>query len=553
MSQSSRTHIHYKLRLLFLLIGIIIGLSACQKNETQSLLDKLDYMISNKKEYDSKKEEKIIKLKHMLNLTDLSNKQEHELDSALCREYKKYQVDSAIHYAELDVAATKKLNNKRAFYYAYLQLAQLYTYTGMSVEALQILRSIQSSSLPRDLVPLYYDIFHKYYDYYAYITNHKCYFDIGAKYSDSLLALKDTASFLYKISLSGKYVNTNKVKTIIPLLKRMLVEFGKDSPLYAETAYMTGVAYSRIHNRELEKKYYILSAIADIKNCTKENLSFQSLAEMFYESGELSRASRYTQAANEDAIFCSTRFRMLQMSKFYSIINSSHKIKEEKSKGKLQVYLILISILSTILALLFIYTYKQFRKLSRTKEKLSASIQQLALLNDKLNNINEQLSEANAVKEQYIGQFFDICSLYIDKIDEYRKSMKRLVQDRAYDELYDKLKSTSMTENELDDLYHKFDAIFLKLYPTFVTDFNSLLEPGKQITLKPRELLNKELRIYALLRLGIADCYKVASFLRCSLSTVYNYKTKIRNNAAVPKDDFEKMIMNIGTKHVSAK
>ena len=129
---------------------------------------------------------------------------------------------------------------------------------------------------------------------------------------------------------------------------------------------------------------------------------------------------------------------------------------------------------------------------------------------------------------------------------EYRKTHVRLAQNRQFDELYKRLKSTSMMENEVDELYKNFDAVFLNLYPTFVADFNALLADEERIRLRPGELLNKELRIYALLRLGITDSSKIAAFLRCSLSTVYNYRTRMRNRASVSKEEFERRISEIG-------
>ena len=234
------------------------------------------------------------------------------------------------------------------------------------------------------------------------------------------------------------------------------------------------------------------------------------------------------------------------MAEFYSIINASYQAKEARSKSTLQHYMLLISLLSVVLALLFAYLYKQLRKLSRTKEELSQANVRLTQLNDELNDKNAQLSDSNDLKEQYIARFFDLCSLYIDKMDSYRKTLNRLAQNRQFDELFKRLKSTSMMENELDELYKNFDAIFLNLYPTFVADFNSLLIPEERIALRPGDLLNKELRIYALLRMGITDSAKIASFLRCSLSTVYNYRTKMRNKAALSREKFEKMVSEIG-------
>ena len=137
--------------------------------------------------------------------------------------------------------------------------------------------------------------------------------------------------------------------------------------------------------------------------------------------------------------------------------------------------------------------------------------------------------------------------MYIDKMDNYRKSLKKMAQERKLEELYRKLRSTSMLEDEQDELFRNFDEIFLNLYPTFIEDFNALLVETERITPKSGDLLNKELRIYALIRLGITDSVKIASFLRCSLSTVYNYRTRMRNRAAASRDDFEKTVMKIGS------
>ena len=237
------------------------------------------------------------------------------------------------------------------------------------------------------------------------------------------------------------------------------------------------------------------------------------------------------------------------MSELYSIIIASHQAKESRTKHKLQYYLVLISVLSAVLVLLFVYLYKQLRRVYRIKEELSQTNAKLARLNEELGEKNEQLSDSNAVKVQYIARFFDLCSMYIDKMDDYRKSLKKLAQDRKFDELNRRLKSTSMLEDEQDELYKNFDVIFLNLYPSFVEDFNALLTEDERIVLKQEDLLNKELRIYALLRLGITDSVKIASFLRCSLSTVYNYRTKVRNKAAISREEFEKMVMKIGTAH----
>lgn len=193
------------------------------------------------------------------------------------------------------------------------------------------------------------------------------------------------------------------------------------------------------------------------------------------------------------------------------------------------------------------------KKLSKVKEALLQTNNKFIDLNKELNEKNEllnlrnsQLLNANMIKEQYIAQFFSLCSTYINKIEDYRRSLYKIALNNQMDKLFKMLKSTTVIDDEFDELYQHFDSIFLSLYPTFIDDFNALLAKDEQIVLKSGDLLNKELRIYALLRLGITDSAKIATFLRCSLSTVYNYRTKIRNKAAISREEFEDMVMNIG-------
>ena len=506
------------IRLLLLLSGLL-ALASCRQDETQSLSEYLDYVIENKHIFEAEKEERISRLRNLLGVSNLTPEQEYEINTKLYEEFRKYKLDSAIRYVERNLEIARQLDNKRLTYLSNMYLAQLYSFSGMCVEANQILRSIRSSELPRDLLPVYYEANNRYFQHYATLSSQRSHLHEMNIYRDSLMMVSDPGSFRYRIHLSYKLMGNGKMDEARAILDELLEEVGKDTPLYAETAYAYGYFYRLNKDPEAGKKYFMLSAIADAKSAVKENASFHTLALMYYDQGDLSRAFKYTQAAIEDAVFSNVQFRTTQMSKFYSIINSIYQAKEAKSKSKLQHYLILISVLSLFLVLLFIYVYQQ---------------------------IHTQLTDSNIIKEQYIARFFDLCSMYIDKIEDYRKSLNKLAQNRQIDELYKQLKSTSMMENELDELYKNFDAIFLNLYPTFVADFNALLVEDERIVLKSEDLLNKELRIYALLRLGITDSVKIASFLRCSLSTVYNYRTKARNKAAISREDFEKMVMRIG-------
>lgn len=537
----------FKCRILLLVAGLFVS---CAENETRTLADKLDHMIESKQEFDAVKEKRIAELRQLLGVTCLTAEQEYEINTRFYEEFKKYKLDSAIRYMRRNVALAQQLGSRRDACLSAIRLAELYSSTGLCIEAKRMLDTIDRAWVKGDLLPVYYKAYNRFYQQYGAFSGQKKYHrDLEALYQDSVVMHSDTASLRYKLDLNYKRSLREQTDEVEHNLLGLLGQIDPASTLYAEAAYSMGSFYRRRGDDWLARKYYMLSAMTDIGNSTKENASFQALATLYYNHGDLSQAFRYTQAAVEDALFSNVQFRTMQMSELYSIIIASHQAKESKTKHKLQHYLALISLLSAGLVLLFVYLYKQLRRVYRIKEELSHTNGELARLNAELGETNEQLSDANAVKVQYIARFFDLCSMYIDKMDDYRKSLKKLSQDRRFDELAKRLKSTSMLEEEQEELYKNFDAIFLNLYPTFVEDFNALLTEDERIVLKQEDLLNKELRIYALLRLGISDSVKIASFLRCSLSTVYNYRTKVRNKAAISREDFEKRVMKIGTIH----
>ena len=542
-----RRHILFRCSGLLLAGTLLLG--SCRQDETRTLAEELDQAIADKPLYEARKEARIDELRRLRAIPGFTPRQEYEINTRLYREFKKYQLDSAIRYVERNVELGRQLDSTRCIVESQLRLARLYSSSGMSIEARALLESIDRATLSGPLLHAYYRAYSQFYQHYAALTDQPGYNSISQAYLDSMLGARQTGSLRYRLASTSRLAGQMPPDSAEVLLLRLFEEIAPDDTHHAEVAYMLGSFYRSQGDEQNALKYFMISALTDVRLSVKENASFQLLASLYYGKGDLARAFKYSQAAIEDAIFSKVQFRTAQMSELYSIISVSHQAKEVKTKNKLQHYLLLISILSVILVLLFAFVFRQMRKFYRIKEELSHINGELARLNDELAEKNEQLSDANAVKVQYIARFFDLCSMYIDKLDDYRKRLKKLAEDRKYDALYRQLKSTSMLETEQGELYKNFDAIFLNLYPSFVDDFNALLNEDERIVLRSRDLLNKELRIYALLRLGITDSMKIASFLRCSISTVYNYRSKVRNRAAVSREEFEKMVMKIGTTH----
>ncbi|WP_222536718.1 DUF6377 domain-containing protein [Pedobacter polysacchareus] len=554
---------------VLLLFLFTAGFSRSMAASADSLLKALDHAIQNRQFYTDRREATISQLKQQLksigssigaaDLTTasdrLSKEKLYQLNSKLYQAYKPYQSDSAIRYANHNLAIARVLNNPQQVAESKLQLSELYAIAGMSMDAARILSSLRADQLSLDLKIGYYQA---YKDLYSNLADYRnvnsgLYRQYNAAYRDSLLQILHPSSRNYlgvyaeKLSTLGKYREAEKI------LLNLLSGLKTKNHEYAIWSSALGNVYKKEGNTLLQQKYFALSAISDLENAIKENTSLQALAISLYETGDLDRAYSYIKYSMEDAIFCNAPLRTIVISKIFPIIDAAHQAKEKEQRTQLVSLLVLISVLSAGLVAAIVYVFQQLKKLEKSRlelQEVNGLLKQLnkdlQLVNQQLKGANSKLMEANRIKEQYIGNFLDLCSNYINKLEDYRKGLNKKASTGNLDVLFKTLKSTELMTTELKALYKNFDDTFLHLYPDFVIAFNNLLVEEERFELKPGEL-NTELRIFALLRLGIHDSAKIAAFLRCSMSTIYNYRTKVRNKALVPREDFENYVIEIGT------
>jgi hypothetical protein len=240
------------------------------------------------------------------------------------------------------------------------------------------------------------------------------------------------------------------------------------------------------------------------------------------------------------------------------IINETYEAKNKSAKSQLIVFLISASVLSLFLLGVLILLFKQMKKLAKAQKNVELANNQLSVLNqqlqgfnDKLNQTNLELAETSLLKEIYIGRYMDQCSIYIGKMEEYSQRLKVMATAGKVNDLVSTVKSKAFIDKELKEFYAQFDATFIQLFPTFVEEFKALLTEPESIQIKKGELLNPELRIFALIRLGIKDSAKIADFLRYSASTIYNYRSQIKNKAIGPREEFETKVREIGSSHTT--
>jgi len=318
-------------------------------------------------------------------------------------------------------------------------------------------------------------------------------------------------------------------------------------------AYSLSAAYLGIGNQEEAKRYLIMSAVNDLKTPVKEYKSLQELASMLYKEGDIDRAYNYINCSINDALQSNARMNMPVITQLLPIISKAYDTRMKVKDRQQRLLLLSISILLLSLGIAMFFVYRQKKNLFIAKSKESAANIELSKLNEalkktnaQLTEINQKLLESNSIKEAYVGRYMDLCSEYIDSVEKYRSALNKIARTEGTAELLKAIKASTYVEDELREFYANFDATFLHLFPNFINQFNALLIDGEYLIPKQGRLLNTELRIFALIRLGITDSVKIANFLRHSVSTIYNYRVKMRNAALNNRDDFENQVMKIG-------
>lgn len=531
-------------------------LHAADSSRADSLLLKLDQAIKERPIYMEQKELKLVELKRQLH-RQIPDEERFAILGTLLDEYRSFNTDSALHMAEEREQIAIRLGNREYIDNARMNKADVLGMTGMYKEVMDLMRNIHIDRLPVDIHPYYYHIYRTVYglmaDYAVTAYEKKLYTELTDKYRDSLLLVNKDNLLIHTLIQSDQYNVRNEYDKAIRLLTDYLALQKDYEHDVAICTYTLSESYRLKGDKEKEKEYLIVSAMADMKTAVREYISLRKLAVLLYQEGDIERAYSYVKICMEDAAACNARLRKLEILEIFPIINDAYQQKTEKQQEQMKWALVSISLLSLFLLLAIFYVYKQMKKVAAARREVIDANKRLKELNDELHLSNAQLKEANHsiaensyLKEEYIGRYMDQCSVYLEKMDNYRRSLGKIAATGNVEELYKNIKSSKFIEGELKEFYTNFDNTFLQLFPTFVEDFNALLADDEQISLKAGERMNTELRIFALIRLGITDSVKIAQFLRYSVTTIYNYRTKVRNKAAGDRDLLEQEVMTIG-------
>lgn len=543
----------------FWLLIVFIGISlAVRGSNVDSLIKELDEAIAKRPQYVLQKEKHLEELKEKLQ-NEKNPRNRFELLGELYTEYNFFNTDSVLMIVKERQKLAKELDDVVSNIHATLNWVEVLSTTGMFKEALDCMVSVDRENIPDFLLPYYYHLYRTIYGYmsdYAVVDTQKKYYDrLTDTYRDSILLVNDPKSSTHIVVLADKLNEAGEMDKAISLVEQSFLVNPHNFSEHEQAiiTYTLSESYRLKGETEKQKEYLLQSAIADMTTATMEYVSLRNLAVILYQEDDIDRAYSYLKMCMEDASNSNTRLRMVEIQKIFPVINDVYQENKMAQQKKLKVMLLLISLLSIVLICSLFYLKRQMKKLAAARKQVVDANEQLTKLNEELSVINKKLKDTNHslvettyLKETYIGRYMDQCSAYIEKMDAYRKSLSKIALTGKMADLVSKIKSSQFIDDELKSFYANFDDTFLSLFPTFVEDFNELLIESERVVLKPNERMNTELRIFALVRLGITDSVKIAQFLRYSVSTIYNYRTKARNKALGNRDDFEKKVAHIG-------
>lgn len=546
------------MKYIFTFLLALVSISSWASQKLDSLFNVLDQTIEEQAVYVNVREERIgnLKSKLMQNKHDFS--QQYALNFMLYEEYKVFVCDSAIHYLNKNMALAIQTGNRQWEDETALKLSHSLASSGMFSESRKWLESVNKANLNAEFITDYYLCYEHLYNELSLNThdrwNEKEYRSLARAYKDSILTVLNPESEAYLVASENIYLDGKEFQKAEEINDKRLSRTTFGTPEYAVVAFWRALLYRELKDTDKYQEWLALSAISDLRSAVKDNASLCMLADYLYDIGDINRSYIYIRQALDDANFYNARLRSLQIASIQTVINKTFQAKNEQQNRELKNNLIMISVLSILLLFALLYIYRQMNKLTIARDHLQKANQQLHELNNELNTMNNQLqgvnfelSESNHIKEEYIGYFLGLCSTYLDKLDAYRRMVSKQIMAGKVPELLKTTKSTQIMDNELADFYANFDTTFLRLYPSFVDDFNALLINEEKVVLKKGELLNTELRIFALIRLGIEDSSKIAELLRYSVNTIYNYRAKVKNKAKGSREDFEDLVKKIGS------
>lgn len=526
-----------------------------------ALYEDVDREIASSRQYMEQREQRIRQLQ--MNLASAATPG-HRLALLLdlTREYASYNSDSALYYSTEAEHLARRLGDSAEVNLCLIAKADIASHAGLFSEAHEILAGIDRRALNARTLARLYGV---YCALYQYETEYMPDGEFSARaiqlrdaYTDSLMLATPKESFAYLINVANRDIMEGRAASVVPDLEKNLLKFRSGDRPYSILTSILANAYKSLGDTLNYKKYLAITVISDIRGATKENMAMRDLATQVFEEGDIARANHYVKVSLDDANFYVSRLRNAQSGRILPVIDKAYDRQQKKLQTRLRVYLYALAALLIIVIAAVAYIVRQWRsveeanrRVSQTNDELQSMSARLLDANSALERSNSALEHSNAelkrsarIMEEYTGLFMEYSSLVISSLEKYHSVLRNLALQGNVKGILKKLDSDEIVNENIKAFYSKFDEAVLTMYPSFVERVNSLLRDDGKVVLRPGEKLNTELRVLAVMHLGISDPEKIAGFLRCSVATVYTYRSRLKKRAADPAT-FESRILSI--------
>ena len=546
--------------ILSLIIPVCLSCAKDQNNyQLKTVLRELDETIDNRQRFENETQLKISRLKEELARTDSSGCR-FDLYSALFEQYKNYQYDSAFVYAKLMEKSAFRENpcgeagkcGSGSIYKAKAQIALLYCFksVGFFNEACDVIRTFDSENVPASLCAEFYFLCAEtYQNMSSYVKGTEV---LSSKYDrerlayyDRVLQYADAGSYYYGYAKLDKALLEHYSDSLaIDGRESFILMNDWDEHQKAVQYSILSEAYNTVGKFDEAVYYRALSAIMDIRSCTHETTSARVLAGHMYERNDIKRAYEYIQQAQYDAEFFNSRLRKTEINTILPVIESGRYNWMNNQRVLLYIILFSIIVLFVLTILLLLILRARNKDLKQIHSALEEKTERLEQSNKSLTDVISKLREANEIKDQYIIQSLYGNTDFVNEVNEAVNEAARDITLKRADEARTKLYHIGI-KNERARIAATFDTAFLKLFPNWLDEFNSLFPDNMKVRLSEDGTMPMDVRIFALMRLGFGNPAEVAKYLNLSIDTVYVYKSRIKARAIVDNDEFDKRIMAI--------
>jgi len=497
-------------------------------SRTKALVEELLHKLDSTDMFTARKEKEIESIKAMLPAEN--DVAQYALYSRIAEEYANFRVDSSLVYFLKAIDAAQKSGIDSLRIQAELNRSMLLSNTGYNTDALQVLKAIPRSAVRGDLTVNYYNawtsLYHSLYSGYNEPKDfQEKYRDCYNRYRDSLLTVADTTSLLYLRSMERKEARAGHFEKAREYNSLRMHAIKDPRSKAAATCYYDRFVIVYNNERKLTGQAVddlLMSAIIEVEQCNRNIASLLRVEELLLSSNEVKAAKKVSDYYYPALREFGSRKRLVGSYWQTMRINSRNIQLLRNRNTELLTALSLILILLAVLVILLV---------SMNHSRL------------KIIKLKDQLQQSNSIAKNYIGVVFQFYSSYIKRLDSFRTKIHSYLKKGQIEQALElTVPSGDIAAEERRELYHNFDTAFVDIFPNFINTVNGCLKPEARITPKKTEILSTELRILALIKLGIEDSNKIAELLHCSVKTVYNLRSGLKSRLAVTEEEFKAVI-----------